>query len=209
VTDAKPMAEMLRRAVAGEAAALEALLTRYRDYVRLVVRARCRGQLRQRVDNSDLVQETLMRAAQHIDEFRGQSEEEWRAWLGCIADREVIRQLRRHLGAERRALRREQGEPCRQDASSGQSRLEQWARTNSTPSAAAIGNERALQLVHALACLPDDYREVLELRHFEGLPFADIGQLLGRTAGAARVLWTRALKQLRDEILRENPHDRA
>lgn len=192
------IADLLPRAVAGEAAALQALLARYREFVRLLVRSRCGGQLRKRLDSSDLIQETLLQAARHIHQFHGRGEEEWRAWLGRIAEREVIRQLRRHLGAERRAVQREQ-EP---GADSGGSRLGQWFRTHSSPSAAAMRHERALQLTTVLGKLPEDYREVLILRHLEGLPFQEIAERLGRSAGAVRVLWTRALQKLREEWAR-------
>ena len=52
----------------------------------------------------------------------------------------------------------------------------------------------------ALARLPADHREVLILRHLEGLDFAEVALRMNRSAGAVRVLWTRALKKLREEL---------
>jgi RNA polymerase sigma-70 factor (ECF subfamily) len=190
--------ELLRRARAGDAGAVRELLEGYRDYVALLVRARCAGRLRGRLDSSDIVQETLLRAAQHIGEFQGAGEAEWHAWLGRIAQREVIRQLRHHLGAEKRAVGREEAAAGESD---GRSRLERWCDQEQTsPSQAAMRNERARLLAATLARLPEDYREVLVLRHLEGLDFAEVARRLGRSAGAARVLWTRALKALREEL---------
>jgi RNA polymerase sigma-70 factor (ECF subfamily) len=51
-------------------------------------------------------------------------------------------------------------------------------------------------LADALARLPADYREVIILRNLEQLPFEEIGQRLGRSSGAARMLWARALEKL-------------
>jgi RNA polymerase sigma-70 factor (ECF subfamily) len=65
---------------------------------------------------------------------------------------------------------------------------------------AAMRKERALVLADALASLPDDYREVLVLRHLEGLDFPEVAQRMSRSAGAVRVLWTRALKKLREAL---------
>jgi RNA polymerase sigma-70 factor (ECF subfamily) len=48
--------------------------------------------------------------------------------------------------------------------------------------------------------LPEDYREVLILRHCEGLPFNDIGQRMERSSGAVRMLWLRAIGQLRERM---------
>jgi RNA polymerase sigma-70 factor (ECF subfamily) len=188
---------LLAQVRAGDRQALQTLLERYRGYVRLLVRCRATGRLQARVDSSDFVQETLLRAAQNIQQFQGASEEQWCAWLACIAEHEIVYQLRYHLGAAKRAASREQPAP----ADSGASCLERWfAKAQTSPSLAAIRKERSLVLSNALARLPADHREVLVLRHLEGLPFADIAQRMQRSAGAVRVLWTRALKKLREEL---------
>jgi RNA polymerase sigma-70 factor (ECF subfamily) len=181
---------------------LQALLERYREFVKLVVRCHSPGQLRARMDSSDLVQETLLQAAQHMGQFQGHAEEEWRAWLGRIAEREGIHQARRHLDAAKRARAREQPLPNpAASGASGLSRLDQWlAGSQTSPSLAAVRQERAVLLSEALARLPEDSREVLVLRHLEGLGFAEVGERMGRSAGAVRVLWVRALKRLREEI---------
>jgi RNA polymerase sigma-70 factor (ECF subfamily) len=200
--DATPADALIRQARAGDAAALETLLGRYREFVRWLVHARCAGRLRTRVDSSDLVQETLLRAAQNISQLHATSEEEWRAWLTRIAEREVIHQLRHHVGAAKRAVAREQPLLGPMSSAGGRSRLEQWwARSQSSPSQVAIRKERVLLLADALARLPEDYRLVLVLRHLEGLDFAEVAERLNRTAGAARVLWLRALKRLRAELV--------
>jgi RNA polymerase sigma-70 factor (ECF subfamily) len=199
-----PTADLIRRARAGDADALAGLVGRYREFVRLLVRARCGGRLRARVDSSDLVQETLLRVARHIGQFEGACEEEWRAWLARVAEREVIHQYRHHLGAAKRDASRERPLTPPSSAGNGASRLEQWwARSQSSPSQAALRKERVLVLADALSRLPDDHREVLVLRHLEGLDFPEIAERMGRSHGAVRVLWTRALKKLRDELARD------
>jgi DNA-directed RNA polymerase specialized sigma24 family protein len=57
-----PMAtrDLIVQARAGDAQALQVLLQRYREYVRLLVRCRASGRLQARFDSSDLVQETLL-----------------------------------------------------------------------------------------------------------------------------------------------------
>ncbi len=57
--------------------------------------------------------------------------------------------------------------------------------------------ERALLLAEALAILPEDYREVIVLRHLEGLGFADVALRMGRTEDSVKNLWVRALARLR------------
>lgn len=200
--DTRPTGELIERARGGEAEALDKLLERSRDFVRLLVRCRCQGKLQARVDSSDLVQETMLRAAQHIGQFEGTDEPEWRAWLGRIAEREVIHQFRHHLGAAKRAAGREKAMPALDGSSiTGSQRLDQWlAKSQSSPSLVAMRKERALLLSQALAQLPADYREVLILRNLEGLDFPEVADRMQRNPGAVRVLWVRALKKLREQL---------
>ena len=67
----------------------------------------------------------------------------------------------------------------------------------SSPSQQASRREQAVIVADALAALPEDYREVVILRQFQQLKFIEIGTRMGRSAGAARVLWVRALERLR------------
>jgi RNA polymerase sigma-70 factor, ECF subfamily len=55
----------------------------------------------------------------------------------------------------------------------------------------------AVEVAAALARLPDRKRRVVELFWFEGRSDAEIGQRLGCSAGAVRVLRCRALRELR------------
>ena len=66
-----------------------------------------------------------------------------------------------------------------------------------SPSAPLHRAESEQTLARLLSALPDDYREVLRLRHQEGLDFAEIGARMGRSSGAVRMLWLRSVKQLR------------
>ena len=56
----------------------------------------------------------------------------------------------------------------------------------------------------ALEKLPADYRTVFVLRNIEHIPFNEIAVRLGRSPGAVRVLWTRAMQRL-SELLEEKP----
>ena len=69
-----------------------------------------------------------------------------------------------------------------------------------SPSSRADRHERLVALANHLAELPADYREVLVLRHCEGLAFKDIARQMGRSAGAVRMLWLRAIGQIRQQM---------
>ena len=51
-------------------------------------------------------------------------------------------------------------------------------------------------LADALERLPADYREVFILRNLEHVPFDEIAARMGRSPGAVRMLWTRAMDRL-------------
>ena len=68
----------------------------------------------------------------------------------------------------------------------------------------AVRREDELILADALSRLPDDYRDVIVLRHIEGLPFEEVAARMERSAGAVRMLWLRALKKMREELESEN-----
>ena len=110
--------------------------------------------------------------------------------------------MRHHLGAAKRAAAREQSVAAEADGSAiGASRLARWfTKPQTSPSLAAMEKERSLLLADALARLLKDYREVLILRHLEGLDFPEVAQRMERSAGAVRVLWMRTLKKLREEM---------
>jgi RNA polymerase sigma-70 factor (ECF subfamily) len=185
---------LLSQARAGDAAALGRLLELYRNYLRLQARALMGAGLRVRLDPSDLVQETFLEAHRDFARFMGQSEGEIVAWLRRILVRNLADQLKRHRAAGR-DYRRQQSLEAKLERSSldVQAAL---AGGLSTPSVRAARREQAVVLADALAELPADYREVIVLRHLERLKFDEIADRLGRSSGAVRMLWTRALEKL-------------
>lgn len=74
------------------------------------------------------------------------------------------------------------------------------ATDGNSPSASAERRDLGVVLSDALAELSEDHRDVIVLHHLEGLDWDDVARRMGRTAGAVRMLWTRALKQLRSLI---------
>ena len=65
------------------------------------------ARLRSRVNPSDLVQETFLRASRHFGEFCGSSEQEWLGWLRTILRRSVLKMVHRQVVAHKRSVLRE------------------------------------------------------------------------------------------------------
>ncbi|MFM7143825.1 MAG: RNA polymerase sigma factor [Alphaproteobacteria bacterium] len=68
------------------------------------------------------------------------------------------------------------------------------------PERAAERRESTEALDRALRALPEDEATVLILARVEGLPYEEIGPILGRSPAAAKQLAYRALKRLRTEL---------
>jgi RNA polymerase sigma-70 factor (ECF subfamily) len=69
-----------------------------------------------------------------------------------------------------------------------------------SPSQSAQRRELGVVLADALAEMSDDYRQVLLLRSIEERDWDEVARCMGRTPGAVRMLWARALKELRPLI---------
>jgi len=190
---------LLAEARAGRRESLGILLERYRAYLRTLACSKINLHLQARANPSDLVQETFLLASRHFHQFRGSSEGEWLHWLTRILRRRLIQFVRKHMGTRKRNVYREismgqdPGSSVRR-ASSG--RL-QVADRGSSPSTCAQRRELADLVAERLARLKPAYREVLVLRNLKGLGFEEVARRMRRSPGGVRVLWLRALEQLR------------
>ncbi len=168
---------------------------RYREYLRVLARLQVGPGLQAKVDPSDLVQQTLLRAHEKRDQFRGRTEAEFTAWLRQILADQLAKALRRYAtGARDVGLER-----SLEDALGAPSAwLEAWlAVETDSPSERADRNEQLLNLARALEQLPDDQRRAVELHYLKGCTLAEVGEELGRGRRAAAGLLFRGLKKLR------------
>jgi RNA polymerase sigma-70 factor (ECF subfamily) len=190
----------------GHAGALGALLDLYRNYLNLLARTQIDLHLHNRVDSSDVVQETLLDACRDFDRFRGGTEAELLSWLRHILVCNLAAMVQKHVAAHKRDVRRQVSlESRRAELDRSSAKVESCLIGNlSSPSERAQRRERAAILADQLAKLPHDYHEVIVLRNLESLSFDEVALRMGRTPGAVRVLWVRALDQLRQLLKRED-----
>lgn len=192
---------LLRSAKHGETEKLGDLLQLYRNYLKILASTQLDDKLRARVSPSDVVQETLLEAHRDFGDFRGKTEPELLAWLRQILIHNLGRLVERHVLAEKRNVRREVSlDKVHRSLERSGVQFRQIADKGCSPSSAAQHGEHTRMLADHLAELPDDYRQVIVLRNLEGLAFKEVAESMGRSAGAVRMLWLRAIDLLRDKF---------
>ncbi len=175
------------------------LFGRYTNYLTLLARVQIGRRLQGKLDASDVVQETFLKAHKHFPDFRGTTEAEFTAWLRRIMACVLSNLIQHYLGTHARDPRLER----EIEAGLGQSSAEigrQLIASDTSPSEAASRREQSVLLADAIGRLPPDYREVILLRFAEGLPFAKVADRMGRTVNSVEKLWLRGIGRLRQEM---------
>jgi RNA polymerase sigma-70 factor (ECF subfamily) len=190
-------AHWLAAARAGSQEALGQMLDDCRAYLLLLARQALDADLQAKAGPSDLVQETFLEAYRDFDQFHGTTTDELLAWLRQLLHNNVANFRRGYRTYAKRRVTLEQS-LGQSDSSSGPTG--QVAAGGASPSELASEHEQAEALDRAIAALPDDYRQVLLLRHQEGLSFEIIGQRMARSANAVEKLWLRAVERLRQRL---------
>jgi RNA polymerase sigma-70 factor (ECF subfamily) len=164
----------------------------YRDYLHLLARLQLDPRLRGKLDPSDVVQQTLVKAHENAEQFRGRTEAERAGWLRRILTNtliDAVRKFQREINLEIDFAR---------SIDESSARLEAWlAADQSSPSEVAARQEQLLALARALARLPEDQRIAIEWHHLRNASVAEVASQLGRTEASVAGLLRRGLQNLR------------
>jgi RNA polymerase sigma-70 factor (ECF subfamily) len=171
-------------------------LESHRDYLTVLARMQIGRRLQGKVEPADVVQETFLHAVRDFDRFRGSSDQELAGWLRQILAARLADLVRRYCGTHGRDVRLEQALQLELDQSS-QVLDRGLVAPLSSPSEQAARHEHASWLARALERLPEDYRDVLVLRHLQECDFPEVARRMGRSVEAVKKLWARALARLR------------
>lgn len=175
--------ELLARLRAGDAGAGDDLYQRHHDAMLLAVRARLGARLRGFLESEDVLQSAALEAFQSLPGFESRGAGSLGRWLHQIVVNKIRDQADRF-----QAVKRDAG------VARGDSALGSVAAHDPEP--ARYHDERYEKLERAIALLPDDMRDMIVLRRFEGLSSREAAARVGCSDAAARQVYSRALARL-------------
>lgn len=177
---------LLHSAKAGSNAALGRLLDRHAGRLLTLIRVRMGPALRERLESRDILNATLLKAFERLEQFERSDTASLVAWLSRIAENELRDQAEYHH-RQRRDL----------DLAVSLSGVADGlaARVRSQVSQMIL-DEALSGVERALDSLSADHREIILLRKLEELSFAEIGRRMSRSPDACRMLLARALTAL-------------
>ena len=182
--------DLLNRARNGDQDALGELLKGHNQLLERMAKREIGNRLQARLSAADIVQQTCLSVIRNFDDFEGENEPQFIAWLRGVHQRNMQDAVRRHVGAKKRAV-------------SGQQSLPGEVPQNSaihTPSQRAILGESTAQLMKSLESLPDDQADAVRLRHLEQLSLGEMATRMGRSEVAVASLLKRGLAGLRGQF---------
>ncbi len=175
----------------GDPRAIDSLLHQHLPRLRAFVRLRMGPELRAKESASDLVQSACREVLSRLDKYSHRSESGFRGWLFTMALRKVRNRVE-FYHADRRDVGRELPGEVGDDPAS----LAEAFSDIDTPSAIIACKERVAQLEAAFDDLSDEHREVITLARIVGLSHKEVGEAMGRSETASRMLLYRALAEL-------------
>lgn len=189
---------LFARLRAGDRQALAESFSRNRERLWRTVQFRLDHRLQGRVDPDDILQEAYLAATKRVGHVEANSLASLYVWLRMIVIQTMIDVHRRHVGAQRRDADRE---IHLRDGHSSQNTSSclaiQLSGKLTSPSQAAMREERIRQLEEVLEQMDSADREVLALRHFEEMANSEVAAVLGIQQKAASIRYVRALRRLK------------
>jgi RNA polymerase sigma-70 factor (ECF subfamily) len=157
-----------------------------------LARARMPSGLRAKLGADDVVQEVLRRVARAAARFDGRTPEERLSYLRHTFNAVLTDALRLHTCGRR------------QSANDLVLAVDPPA-DHTSPSGRAARNEQLDRLHAALAALPDDQRQAIELHHLRGFSLIETAEEMGRSWTSVAGLIRRGLATLRQRLAEREP----
>ncbi len=176
--------EIVQRVLAGEVDAYEVIMRRHNQRLYRAARAI----LRDDDEAEDVIQETYVRAYQHLADFAGEAQ--FSTWLTRIAVNEALARLR----GRRRVSDAGGDREGRREA------MDLFESPSAGPEQQLLEGETRRVLEAAIDALPEPYRVVFVLREIEEMDTAQTAACLDLTEETVKVRLHRSRRMLRREL---------
>ncbi len=177
LTENDDIQSLLERARRGDRSAFKTVVSLYQRKVFLLVYS----MLRNREDALDVVQETFMRLYQKLDAYEQQKN--FQGWLLQIAKNLCIDYYRKH-----HSRRREM---------ESNKTLDELNVSASDPGSNPVSSDVQRVFLRSLDKLGDKQRMVFVMKHYNGLEYREIAQVLRISVGTVKSLHFKAVRNLR------------
>ena len=198
--------ELLSEAKMGNLSAINQLMSLHEGALHRMVRMRLDKRIQRRVDASDVVQDVFVEASRRLKTYLESPVIPFHLWLRQIAKDRMIDSYRRHRVSAKRSMDREQQTTA--PTSSEHSSLDLiglLVDEELTPEDNAIRGEMAKKVQDAVEMLSKRDSQVINMRHYQNLSNQEIGDLLGLSEPAASMRYLRAIRRLREIMLKDVP----
>lgn len=187
--------KLLERARGGERAALAELLEAVGPRVRTRIDPKISAAIRTLLDTDDVMQVTYMEVVLRLNAFSGGGFNGFIAWVGRLAENNLIDAIR-SLEAAKRFDPRKKVSPTSNESPSAFINL--LGVNTATPSRLVAMDEGVGVLELALRALPPDYERVVRGYDLAGKHMSEIAADMKRSEGAAYMLRARAHDRLKE-----------
>jgi RNA polymerase sigma-70 factor (ECF subfamily) len=198
-------AEQLEKLRTGGTEAVAELFSLYREKLEHMIGFRMDSRLRGRIDPSDVLQEAYLKVAERVDSYLEKPDVSFYVWMRQLTYQTLIDQHRLHFRSKR-GLGQEVAKKKSYNATT-YSIVGHLVGANTTPGRAVEREEEKEQLHIALDSMEEIDREILALRHFEGLPNKQVAEILGIAITAASNRYVRAMTRLGQIMQKQDPDE--
>ncbi len=173
----------------------------HRERLRALAERNLNPLLRKRVTAEDVVQDTLSSACSKIDFFENNPEIPLYFKLRTLLFQTLTALERKHLQSQKRDAYKEVEVTDSDTVATGQVNWNLFADTVTGPFTKIARNDRYELLRQALKKLSENDRQILELRHFDGMSNSECAEALKIEVKAASIRYVRALQRLQQLLL--------
>ena len=184
-----------------ESSPIDPAFTEHRARLLSLARLNLNPVLARRISPEDVVQETLAAACRKADFMQNRPDVPVYCKLRRLLLQTITDLERKHLQSRKRDAYREQEIAGAEDVSSPGVDWNMFADTVTGPLTQIARQDRYELLRKTMDALPDHDREILELRHFDGMSNSECAEVLHLTQAAASVRYVRALEHLKKQLI--------